>query len=89
MPPPPPPPTGRDKVVSILAEFEVWKSTVEELECCSFVKMSGGKVTEKHGEVQYFNCNRCGMYRSSGKGMRLTKSQGKLMVSHVIHGITP
>ena len=88
------PPPGRDKVVSIFlqfffAEFEVWKSTVEELECCSFVKMSGGKVTEKHEEVQYFNCNRCGMYRPSGKGMRLTKSQGKLMVSHVIHGITP
>lgn len=63
-----------------LPEFEAWKATIEELNCCSFVKTTGAKITEKNGEkVQYFSCNRCGMYRPSGKGIRLTKSQGSHM----------
>ena len=56
-----------------------WKATIEDLQCCSFVKMTGVKTSEKQGEVRYYSCNRCGMYRPSGKGMRLTKSQGKFI----------
>ena len=64
----------------LFPEFEAWKATIEELNCCSFVKTTGAKITGKNGEkVQYFSCNRCGMYRPSGKGIRLTKSQGSHM----------
>ena len=57
-------------------EFEAWKDKVEEIQSCSFFKMTGAKNTERHGVVQYYNCNRCGMYTPSGKGIRLPKSQG-------------
>lgn len=31
-------------------EFEVWKVIIEELNCCSFVKIIGVKIIEKNGE---------------------------------------
>ena len=65
----------------ISLEFEQWKSTVEELEDCTYVKATGKKKDpKKGGEVHYFQCNRGGEYRPKGKGHRKLKSQGKTKV---------
>lgn len=70
------------KSVIFLQEFEEWKATIEDLQSCSYVKTTGVKVSEKEGDhVQYFSCNRCGMYRPTEKGMRLTKSQGIFVIN--------
>ena len=54
-------------------EFEDWKQLLEEKECCSFVKATGGKSS---GNVQYYQCNRGGRFKTKATGKRRTKFQG-------------
>lgn len=56
-------------------EFQKWKRNVEEEQGSSYVKTTGIKQG-----VQYFNCNRSGVFTSKGKGKRLLKSQGKMLL---------
>ena len=58
-----------------ILEFEDWKEALEEKECCSFVKATGGK---KPRNVQYYQCNRGGEYKSKASGKRRQKSQGAM-----------
>lgn len=66
-------------IIQSLAEFEEWKSTVEESEQTSFI-LHRGKTKRKDGsEVSYYQCNRTGKYRSSrhsAERRRKMKSQG-------------
>ena len=53
--------------------FEQWKAKVEEEERCSFIKTTGMK-----DHVQYYQCNRGGVYKPKGTGKRHLKSQGTI-----------
>jgi hypothetical protein len=54
-------------------EFDTWKRSIEEEQGSSYVKTTGMKQ-----DVQYYNCNRSGIFTSKGKGKRLLKSQGEI-----------
>lgn len=65
----------------MFVEFEQWKTTIENEQQCSFVKLTGNKKNEKGDVVKYFQCNRGGSYRKAqqkvdGKRSRRLKSQG-------------
>lgn len=52
-------------------EFEEWKDKTEEEHVCNYARRTGVK-----GNVEYYQCNRGGVYVPSGTGKRRTKSQG-------------
>lgn len=60
-----------------IAAFEQWKAKVEEEERCSFIKTTGMK-----GPVQYYQCNRGGLYKPKGTAKRHLKSQGSCKIQH-------
>jgi hypothetical protein len=63
----------------LFVEFTEWKDKIEQEESASFTKKTGNK-----GEVQYYQCNRGGLYKHSGTGKRRTKSQGNCAINHCL-----
>ena len=65
----------------ILAEFEEWKAAYEAEQSVMFVKGTGDRTTEEC-TISYFQCNRSGVFRPKGEGLRRLKSQGSSKINH-------
>ena len=65
----------------ILAEFEEWKAAYEAEQSVMFVKVTGDRTTEEC-TISYFQCNRSGVFRPKGEGLRRLNSQGSSKINH-------
>jgi hypothetical protein len=59
-------------------EFEEWKGRTED-GICSYVKITGGKEN-----VQYYQCNRGGLYKPNSTEKRRMKSQGTVVTIFIV-----
>ncbi|XP_065679057.1 uncharacterized protein LOC136093752 [Hydra vulgaris] len=59
-----------------LKDFDSWKYQLEEENGSSYIKTQGDVVGKEGSKTKFWQCNRCGMYKSSRTGKRRIKSSG-------------
>ncbi|XP_022091647.1 uncharacterized protein LOC110979845 isoform X2 [Acanthaster planci] len=64
-----------------MQEFELWKESLEEAECCSFAHYSGFR-NKGECRFRYLQCNRSGIYKQRGVGKRQTKHSGTCKIDN-------
>ena len=62
-------------------EFQDWKSFIEGRECCTFISLRGKGII-KGEKIEYWQCNRSGLYKPKRKKRRRSKNSGLMFFKY-------